>query len=117
MAASAAGFDERATFGAAAIPRGVLHDRFPRIPSLEKQSRAYAKELAQLARLRGTDGALSGQGFMDVAALAKDRQQQLVRGLAGMLDQELQVFRGCRVIRGHAVLAVVVLNQQARAAA
>src|SRR5450759_3967737 len=29
-----------------------------------------------------------------------------------MLDEELQVFRGCRVVGRHAVLAVVVLNQQ-----
>src|ERR1017187_639013 len=69
------------------------------------------KELAQFPRLCHADGALPVERFAHVAALAEDRQQQLGGGLAGMLDQELQVFGGCRVIRGHAMLAVVVLNK------
>ena len=71
------------------------------------------KKLAQLPRLCRADGALPVERFADVAALAEDRQQQFGCGFAGMLDQELQVFRGCRVIRGHAVLAVVVLDEDA----
>src|ERR1035441_8411315 len=70
------------------------------------------KELAQLPRLCHADGALPVERFAHVAALAKHRQQQLGGGLAGMLDQELQVFGGGRVIWGHAMPAVVVLNKQ-----
>src|ERR1035438_6459916 len=70
------------------------------------------KELAQLPRLCHADGALPVERFAHVAALAEHRQQQLGGGLAGMLDQELQVFGGCRVIWGHPMPAVVVLNKQ-----
>jgi hypothetical protein len=30
------------------------------------------KKLPELSRLRGTDGALAGQGFMDMTPLAED---------------------------------------------
>src|ERR1022692_4953829 len=68
------------------------------------------KELAQLPSLCHAFSALPVERFAHVAALAKHQQQQLGGGLAGMLDQELQVFGGGRVIWGHAMPAVVVLN-------
>src|ERR1035438_998526 len=78
---------------------------------LKKQSGGELKELAQFPGLCRTDGTLPVERLVDVAALAEDWQQQLGGGFAGMLDQELQAFGGCRVIRRHAMLAVVVLDE------
>src|ERR1035441_363013 len=69
------------------------------------------KELAQFPCLCRTDGALPVERFVDVAALAEDCQQQLGGGFAGMLDYELQACGRRGVIRRHAMLAVVVLDE------
>src|SRR6266404_2873314 len=70
------------------------------------------KELPEFSCLRGTDGALAGQGFMDMAPLAEDGQK--IGGcFAGMFEQELEPVRRRGIVRRHSVPAVVILDQQA----
>ena len=70
------------------------------------------EELAQFACLRGADGALCGQGLVDVAPLAENGQQ-IGSSLAGMFEQELEPFRRGRIVRRHGVPAAVVLDEKA----
>ena len=58
-----------------------------------------------------TDAALSFEGFVYVAPLAKDRQQ-INRTLAGVLHQELELLCRRAVVGGHSMFAVIVSDQE-----
>ena len=73
------------------------------------------KECPEFSRLGGTDGALAGQGFMDMAPLAEDGHQ-LGGCFAGMFEQELKPFGGRGIVGRHGVPAVIILDQQAEQA-
>jgi len=73
------------------------------------------KELPEFSRLRGTDGALAGQGFMDMAPLAEDGQES-GGCFAGMFEQESEPVRWRGIVRRHGVPTVVILDQQAEQA-
>lgn len=79
--------------------------------TLEEQTGADAKELAELTRLRRTDASFPGQGLMDVAALSENRLEVGCR-FPGVLQEELEPFGGGAIVWRKCVPAVVVLDQQ-----
>src|ERR1035441_8602669 len=79
--------------------------------TLEKQSGADAKELAEFSRLRRADASLPSQSLMHMAALSENGLQVRCRS-PGVLQEELEPFGGGAIVRRECVPAIVGLDQQ-----